>query len=38
MLMTVVWCSSLREADGKVIIDNAVDFNIGETIDYRYNQ
>ena len=29
---------SLREADGKVIIDNAVDFNIGETIDYRYNQ
>lgn len=28
---------TLREADGKVIIDNAVDFNIGETIDYRYN-
>ena len=29
---------TLREADGKVIIDNVVDFNIGETIDYRYNQ
>lgn len=29
---------TLREADGKVIIDNAVDFKAGETIDYRYNQ
>ena len=28
---------TLREVDGKVIIDNAVDFNVGEGVDYRYN-
>lgn len=28
---------TLREADGKVIIDNAVDFKVGGSIDYRYN-
>lgn len=28
---------TLREADGKVIIDNAVDFTVGESVDYRYN-
>lgn len=28
---------TLRDADGKVIIDNAVEFKVGEGIDYRYN-
>ncbi len=28
---------TLREADGKAIIDNAVDFKVGGSIDYRYN-
>ena len=28
---------TLREVDGKVIIDNAVDFKVGGSIDYRYN-
>lgn len=29
---------TLTEKDGKPIIDNAVDFKIGESIDYRYNE
>ncbi|MBR5498555.1 MAG: Omp28-related outer membrane protein [Bacteroidales bacterium] len=28
---------TLRETDGKVIIDNAVDFKVGDSVDYRYN-
>lgn len=28
---------TLREAEGKTIIDNIVDFKAGESIDYRYN-
>ena len=28
---------TLREVDGKVIIDNAVDFKVGDSVDYRYN-
>lgn len=28
---------TLRQADDKVIIDNAVDFKVGESIEYRYN-
>lgn len=28
---------TLREADGKVLIDNAVDFKVGESVEYRYN-
>ena len=28
---------TLREADGKVLIDNAVDFKVGKGVEYRYN-
>ena len=28
---------TLREVEGKVIIDNAVDFKVGESVEYRYN-
>ena len=28
---------TLREADGAIIIDNAVEFKVGQSIDYRYN-
>ena len=28
---------TLREADGQVIIDNAVDFKVGSGVDYQYN-
>lgn len=28
---------TLREVDGKVIIDNAVDFKVGSSVEYRYN-
>lgn len=29
---------TLYERDGKVIIDNAVDFKVGESVEYRYNR
>ena len=28
---------TLREADNKVLIDNAIEFKVGENIDYKYN-
>ena len=28
---------TLREAGNKVLIDNAIEFKVGENLDYKYN-